>query len=239
MKKINLFFILFILCLSNKLYSENISEHYHDTILYTPNGTAVTAWVLDSADLNDGLKSELKNYYLNFYNNDVDADSIFILREATMAYNCHGFAWHACGDGGDDFYILTPENNKYWDDGSYIPADSSDINAMLLSFGLADHSAVKSSTPRYYQSKWGYAHVFKHTLNDCPYDISDLHFFKRCLPVTYLNINFNNSQTITGCHIILQDVSISNNSNIIIDSEDKIDITSAFNIYIGSSLLLQ
>lgn len=48
-----------------------------------------------------------------------------------------------------------------------------------MSYGSVDHSAVTTTTSDYFISKWGPSPRFRHYKNDCPYSVSDLHYYVR------------------------------------------------------------
>ncbi|MDR1523879.1 MAG: T9SS type A sorting domain-containing protein [Tannerella sp.] len=106
-----------------------------------------------------------------------------------MTYNCHGYAWHMSA-GGSTVWINTPEDDKYWNDYSYVEV-SIPAEATKISFGgpcyqtwmgeytnPCDHSAIRYSSS-YFISKWGPGPRFMHSINDCPYSTEDLHYYAR------------------------------------------------------------
>lgn len=225
MKKIFVSFPILAICFSFTLQGQT----YQDKTIYTPNGTAITAFELVSGDYSSSDKEYLKNYWLNYYSN-----RIIFISEATRSYNCHAYAWHV-SEGGIKVWINTPDDDKYWDDGSYISASSSD--GTKVSFSSDDHSAITTSQSGYFQSKWGPSPLFKHAINDCPYNSSTLNYYKKaCLTKTIQNVNYTTNQTVTGCNINLQNVTISNNSNLVFDVEQTINITGTFNAQLGTTL---
>lgn len=158
MKKLLYLGIIFLIC--NDL---TFSQTYNPTVIYTPTGKTVNAWTLASADLTQQQKNDIKNFWLNCYNN-----RITYINEATYKYNCHGYAWYVSG-GGTLVWINTPEQKKFWQCGGY--AEVSPSIATKVSFGgpcyeyrttcegtyygdYCDHSAIATTTPGVLRSKW-------------------------------------------------------------------------------------
>ena len=162
-KKMFLFFIINVLICINT-YSQFEYFWYDWVTRYTPKGNPITAGVLkEGYELTDSQKIASKNYWLDYYQN-----RITFISEATRTYNCHGYAWHV-SEGQDNVVIFTPNDDKYWTQGSY-QETSSQNNAKVAFVESADHSAIRTSHPDTLISKWGQAPKFKHHKNDCPYE---------------------------------------------------------------------
>lgn len=97
--------------------------------------------------------------------------------EATTTYNCHAYAWSVSG-GGEKYWMNSPNDDKYWTDGSYIQTNEADPKATKVSYASDDHSAVISTPSAYFISKWGSLCLMKHTAADCPYNSSTLKYYK-------------------------------------------------------------
>ncbi|MBA7511125.1 hypothetical protein ES705_03116 [subsurface metagenome] len=131
---------------------------------YTPKGDQISAGVLkEDYVLTVGEKATLKDYWLWYYQN-----RITFISEATRTYNCHGYAWHV-SEGQDKVVIFTPNDDKYWTQGSY-QETSSQNKAKVAFTESADHSAIRTSHADTFISKWGQSPRFKHHINDCPYE---------------------------------------------------------------------
>jgi hypothetical protein len=166
---------------------------YSSTTIKTPKGTNVTAGTFTGTDFTTTEKNDIKNYWLNYYNNEIS-----YIGEATKKYNCHAYAWHVI-EAGNEVWINTPEDNRYWNDTSYIEVYDHETN-LKVSYGgpcyyyssefgyyadWCDHSAVTTSQPNYFISKWGACCLFEHNKDNCPYDSQDLHYYKLSDPVIY------------------------------------------------------
>ena len=166
-----------------------LEAQYTDTLIQTPNGTSVEAKIFTSSDMTNSQKEDAKNFWLSCYNN-----RITYIAEATYKYNCHAFAWHV-SEGGNQVWINTPNDDKYWEDYSYVEV-SNTSEATKISFGgpcyqvwttcngteyqnPCDHSATTTNVTDYFISKWGASPRFKHHKNDCPYSTEDLHYYIR------------------------------------------------------------
>ena len=140
----------------------------------TPYGKpvdAITGW---------GDLTEDEYNYMNAYLNTYYPNAI-ILGDATKNYNCHGYAWCMttggptcwinCGTSPSDLSNLS----KYWTNDAY-GLTSTDYASVKIHYYNGDHSAVKSTVPGYYESKWGAWYLIRHTPNYCPYG-SDKHYY--------------------------------------------------------------
>jgi len=163
------------------------AQTYSDVTIVTPNQTTVQARSLSSDDLTTTQKNDSKNFWLNCYNNEIIYKS-----EATYKYNCHAFAWYV-SEGGNQLWINSPNDDKYWEDASYIET-TTQSGASKVSYGgpcdqnwttcfgtnytnPCDHSAITTTSNDYFISKWGSAPRFEHHKDDCPYSVEDLHYY--------------------------------------------------------------
>ncbi len=119
------------------------------TIL-TPIGSfvydAVHRQELSPNDIND-INSNFDNYVIGLYAQRIGS--------ATTSYNCHGYAWFGA-DGGNNvwigYYGDTAED-IFWNDGSYVPSGITPDAKVSFS---GNHSAIVTSDPQWFTSKWGY-----------------------------------------------------------------------------------
>jgi len=156
---INILFIMVLFCNVGTVYGSFV-------YVYTPNGTAVLAEIVDEFDSAtiDALNAEATSDY----------PSALFLSDASSTYNCHAYAWHISG-GGEIVWIDDP--SIYWEDGSYVSVYSEAL-ASKVSYDATYHSAVTSTTPGYYISKWGSYPLMYHAALECPYsDASQLSYF--------------------------------------------------------------
>jgi PKD-like domain len=172
------------------IFIESYSQ-YNNVTIYTPNNHSVTAGIFTGTDWTQSEKAAAKAYYLNYYNN-----RIIFMGDATKTYNCHAYAWHM-SEGGSTVWVDNPQDNKYWDDCSYYPV-TSQSSAKKVSFGEIsnggdDHSAITVAGTSYLISKWGPQCLFKHLINDCPYQIGDLHYYTRADISGSLYVGSNNT----------------------------------------------
>ena len=165
---LKLTFILFTL-IDSTVFGQGT---YSSTTIYTPNFTPVTAGILTSADLTTTEKNDLRDGWLEYYDN-----RITFLTEATKTYNCHAFAWRV-SEGGTNVWLNSPGDDAFWNDDSYIEVPNQS-EATKVSFGSVDHSAITTSTTDIFISKWGYSPRFRHDVDDCPYNSQDLHYYVR------------------------------------------------------------
>ena len=216
--------ICILLCFTFKIYGQS----YQNIVIYTPNGTSITARKLISGDYTNSQKQQFKEYYLAYYNN-----RIIYIDEATRSYNCHAYAWHV-SEGGEKVWINTPDDDTYWNDGSYEETNAAD--ATKISFVSDDHSAITTSQSEYIESKWGAMPLFRHRITDCPYSYSSIKYYKKTCPTTTIsNVNYNTNTTINDCNVTLQNVEVQNNAKLTIDANET-TINGPFEVQIGAEL---
>jgi hypothetical protein len=150
-------------------------------IIRTPNNSIVPdTYVLD----------EMSSYDIIMGNNYVEDNYPLAERisDASRRYNCHGYAWHL-SEGGSYVWIgleTTTAEDIYWTDCSYVETSESLATKVRYS---DNHSAITTSTPNYYISKWGrlplvrhhrtyvppgYGVPYKFYIRFDPYDIFDI-----------------------------------------------------------------
>lgn len=154
--------------------------------IYTPFGTEVPNVIFANLYMSEADKTVLRNDYQRRYPNAQYLD------EATYDYNCHAYAWHV-SEGGQKIWIdrnpVTQYPSVYWEDGSYIQTYESDPAATKVSYHSSDHSAITTGIPGYFISKWGKGCLWRHRYDDCPYNASDLRYYK-------LNVEIFGNQTV-------------------------------------------
>ena len=142
------------------------------TTVYTPKGTAVTAT----------LRSEYTASQISQITQQTASQwpNATVVVNASNQYNCHTYAWHLTEGNTNKVWITTPEDDKYWNDGSFIRV-CLEGDATKVSYASDDHSAVRSlqSAPLgRYDSKWGNLTVMRHAPDYTPYNSSNRHYYK-------------------------------------------------------------
>lgn len=149
----------------NRIRGKNLSlkssgNGYSNTIIYTPNGTPVSALIATQEhNTNDSLMiiAEMATKY----------SQAEIIDGPTKKYNCHAYAWHV-SEGGNKVWLNRPNESNYWSDGSYMEVPES--IATKVSY-LGDHSAIRISSNEYI-SKWGNGALVRHAPNYVPVSYS-------------------------------------------------------------------
>ncbi len=249
MKRI-LIFIFLLTAISKFSFGQ-----YKDVTIETPNETEVDAlklrWPNWLYDLSNSEKEDYKNFWLDYYDNRIEFKS-----EATLKYNCHAYAWYV-SEGGEQVWINTPNDDIFWNDGSYVEVGS-ETEATKISFGncygyhcfdynkngqyeinecgyqdACDHSAITASSQGYFISKWGAGPRFKHHKNDCPYSQdAGLKYYVCMEYIEDLTITSNYSKT-SDCKILIKNVSMENNVDVTIDGSRDVLIEYPFNVEKG------
>ena len=251
---------ILILILTTIVYNINgysqCGAGYNSGTRKTPKNSTINVcvWNGSNADISISTSNAIKNAALDYWGDDPKFECI---GNATSKYNCHAYAWHI-SEGGDQVWINTPNDDKYWNDGSYVET-TNESEAIKVSYGdcntcativcwdpynlkfysctrcgsLCDHSAITTTDNGYFISKWGAFPLFKHHKNDMPYLIQPggLRYFKRCED-NYSGQLSSNIQSV--CNVLLTNVTIQNNVNI--EFKDWIKINGTFNVPAGTTL---
>lgn len=164
-----------ILTLVVIVYSEYVWGQYE---IYTPQGTKVIVFIRE--EMTEAEKEDFIAYVNELYPNAI------CMEEPTNAYNCHDYAWYL-SEGGEEYWMNDPYS--YMHDGSYLLTNRWDPKANKLFYDnisyLYTHSAViPFANSRYVISKWGNGPLVKHLPTDCPYDASNLKYYKLSMEIT-------------------------------------------------------
>lgn len=136
----------------------------------TPAGSTVSDCYTVSPDFSPAEIAGLNSWVTNVYPNAA------IVSDASRAYNCHGYAWHMT-EGGSTAqvgYLFKTSEDIYMTDGSYIEVDpaielSCATKVSYTPGNTYNHSAVTTSTPGVFLSKWGTYPLVRHNKDYCPY----------------------------------------------------------------------
>jgi hypothetical protein len=105
-----------------------------------------------------------------------------LIGNSSTTYNCHAYAWHM-SNGGSTYWIDTPSDNTYWDDGSYVEVSAAAAPiATKVSYASDDHSAITTTSPGVFISKWGSGPVMQHASTYTPYNESTIKYY--AVPIT-------------------------------------------------------
>ena len=139
----------------------------------TPKGSSVRAYIVSEMDY------ALRVWYDNDTNTS-DRDLLYTYSNpsSSQKYNCHGYAWNMIEGGPMRWigYSVTTDEDVYMTDGSYIQV-CSETYPGKVSWGSNDHSAVTTSTPGRWRSKWGPGPLLEHNWNDTPYGTTNLRYY--------------------------------------------------------------
>lgn len=144
-------------------YAFSSRSCYQSTSILTPNGTIIPdTYIYTCTDFDNDTKTYWWNYWHSLYPNITKEG------EASMKYNCHGYAWHMYPNNESPVWLgcnYPGETYHYWTDGSYISVPE----AIATHVDYAgDHSAIRINSNEYI-SKWKYYPLFRHAPTDCPY----------------------------------------------------------------------
>lgn len=168
-----------IRAINSLVVGQTVQIYNHDYVVskrQTPRGRDVWVEVLDDNDLTSSEKTSLMYNVINNYGAD-------FLSEATLAYNCHAYAWHMSEGHLDDKVWIgygSYGEDDYWDDGSYYEVSESLATKVSYQY---DHSAVRVSSNRYV-SKWGAWPLVSHSPNNVPVSYGiPYKFYRRTPPI--------------------------------------------------------
>lgn len=142
----------------------------YNTYVYTPKGSAVPV-IYRTYELSASQIAANDAWVRSNYPNAT------LLRSSSRKYNCHSYAWHSQSTS-NSYWMNTPGDDKYWQDGSYYLLYYCPANNAKASYASDDHSAHIDSSGNL-QSKWGQLGLVRHTTCYCPYNCSTINFYKR------------------------------------------------------------
>lgn len=152
-------------------FSASTITFYNDGRIHTPGESVPedSTWVA-YAILSEYSSSTLASTYRS---DRISYPNAAPLEYATNLYNCHAYAWTlASGDLDKGVWILSPDQETFWEDNSFTTTTSGDSDLGPISYNYyanSDHSAVKLHGTNYVVSKWGSGPLMKHTLGYDPY----------------------------------------------------------------------
>ena len=166
--------LLYLICVTSSILATDTP-----TTIKTPKDSTVP----DTYLCDEMLQSEID--YLNNLATSTYPNAI-LLEPASRTYNCHAYAWHV-SEGGNKVWIGSSTQTAediYWQDGSYGEV-TTEAEAAKVSYVKGNHSAVTTSQPGWFISKWGPWPRMKHAWNDCPYVYSQIKYYAPTLNVIH------------------------------------------------------
>lgn len=161
------FIVLFALLSCNETFGQ----------IFTPQGSKVNV-INFGEQLTAAQKEAYKQECIQKYPRAI------YLGEATSTYNCHAYAW-SVSEGGEKYWMDSPNNDIYMNDGSYTLTSQSDPKARKVSYSNGDHSAIiPAHGGTDLISKWGIGCLMKHAYNDCPYNSTGLKYYKLSMEIS-------------------------------------------------------
>lgn len=165
-----------IACILLVVFSvSNMFAQSRGPVTYTPQGSEVNL-INNEELLTPAAKASHKAEWAQKYPRAI------YMGEATFTYNCHAYAW-SVSEGGAKYWMGSTEVNKYWTDGSYVQTYTSDPKATKVFYANDDHSAIITSG-NYFISKWGASCLMEHWPADCPYNSSNLKYYKLSMEIS-------------------------------------------------------
>ena len=143
--------------------------HYN----YTPNGSRVQfmynlTWA-DHGITASYADSQNENFKAMFPNATP-------IREEDPTYNCHSYAWYSTSTG-NRYWLQRNGAYTYISDGSYTKTSSPRSGDKVWYGSADDHSAIYYGNSKV-TSKWGALGLFRHDVSYCPYDASDVSYWR-------------------------------------------------------------
>jgi hypothetical protein len=127
---------------------------------------------LASCEYTTAQKASIRSSVLTEYA-PIGITAADILDEASVAYNCHAYAWHLTEERTNRVLIYQTENgsanlNKYWSGTNPCFIECTEASAEKIFYYAGDHSAVKSTVSGKYESKWGQYPLVRHSPTQVP-----------------------------------------------------------------------
>lgn len=144
--------------------------------VYTSWGQEITAYTMSSTSSTEAAQMENQAR--------LEYPSAIVRGPATWSYNCHSYAWHNSSTENDvwiNSYLSDPSDlqlERYWENDLYIKSDDLTPDVEKVFYLNGDHSAILLPNGNY-QSKWGAWPLMEHALHDCPYNSTQIQYFKK------------------------------------------------------------
>lgn len=204
--RICIVFALILCTVFSHMLNVSALEFYIDDELYIINtdyvNSSVQTWkgnTVETKMYTSELPDAVKNYLRN-----TSPSNVTIVREASLKYNCHSYAWYS-----------TASNNSHWidhpgaflNDGAYIQSNwkVGDIivyykNGDLAHSGIITQKSSNTLSGITVLSKWGMSPLYSHRGDHCPYNNVDGSFtvvvYRVCKhSSSYHNYSTNNVAT--------------------------------------------
>ena len=152
-----------------KKYSDVTGHKFTESTVKTPKGTKVDTHKYKD-DLSKKEIEQANEWVKSMFPN------VKKLREPTLKYNCHSYAWYSTATS-NDHWMNNP--SQYWTDKSYSQYANSTgakpsnvtVNSKVVYWDKSEllHSAIVTSETKF-TSKWGRGGLYEHLPTDCPYD---------------------------------------------------------------------
>lgn len=153
--------------------------------VYTPNGTQVPDTEIIPEQLTSQYKQECAAEILRTY------PGVTILKEATSTYNCHAYAWYLFWNSSATPVWMGVNGNPthvYWEDGSYVKVNDPSVAGTIAAYTSSNHSAIVTSDPNTFNSKWGQLPLIQHKKEVCPYNSSTFSYYSRPYLKGYIDV---------------------------------------------------
>ncbi len=137
--------------------------------IYDPKGNTVIVEYNDEYD--QSMIDSITAYWETKYPNAT------LISPASAQYNCYGYTFWV-SEGGEKCWIDYPNWQQFINDGSYVSV-SSQADGEKVVYPNGDNSAVTTSTNNVFISKWADGPLMEHAYDYCPFDASDLAYYKR------------------------------------------------------------
>ena len=173
-KIINYSFVFNLLLSCFASYSQTQSN------VTTPKGSPVEAWIYPELSASD--RASYDNYWANAYPN-ADMKDTYDGYSSTYRFNCHGYAWYMSENSPE---LSNPRwigngsishEDVYMSDGSYVQVANEMYPGKVSWPSADDHSAITTSQPGVFISKWGNKPWMEHDWDDQPYGTTGLKYY--------------------------------------------------------------
>lgn len=213
--------------------------------IYTPVGSQVLTYL--TCEASTVTRMAFDDNYAAVYPN---AQKIIVYDNlsSTRKFNCHGYAWLRVEQGIDRWIGVgkpldyNPEK-VYIQDSSYIEVPQETFPGKVVYWANNDHAAITTKEQGWVISKWNQYPLFRHKLNDSPYNSLGVKYYvKNCPAIGYEIVNFINQSPIIETHvkscgdINTQNVNVQNGATLILDAVNTTIINAPFEVQMGSQL---
>jgi len=139
------------------IFSLLVFQFSHASAQFTPNCSNIGQFIVNQVPLTETQINTIDALQ------QAQFPSVVRIQGPTTSFNCHNYAF-VKSEGGNEFWLDTPGDDAFWNDGSYVSTSNITQANLKVSY-QGDHTGVTTSTINKVISKWGAWGLYRHNIN--------------------------------------------------------------------------